>query len=197
VDVQRSWCAGRAAKAAKLTLSILPAEERQRLLGNLVHAGGGPESFVAAEADAFVEFIAGGLPDPSHALTLCRVEQATWRASEGALRFTVPDSSSLDTPGCVLRAGRYATLVRFHAEPHLLLAALEGQPLPPISRETIPVMYGPGLAGFSRLATGDEVALWERLAAPVALSVLLREGHRREAIETMVMAGTTETCELL
>jgi hypothetical protein len=192
VDVQRSWCAGRAANAAKLTLSMLPADERRRLLGDWVNAGGGTPSFFAAEADAFLDFIARRLPDPSHTLTLCRVEQATLRASEGTLRFAVPDPSRLDAPACILRAGRYATLVRFHAEPRLLLAALEGQPLPPVSRETTAVLFGPGLDGLSRLATGDEVALWERLAAPGALSVLSREGHRREAIETLVAAGIVE-----
>ena len=74
----------------------------------------------------------------------------------------------------------------------MLLAALEGQPLPPVSRETTAVLFGPGLDGLSRLATGDEVALWERLATPGALSVLSREGHRREAIETLVAAGIVE-----
>ena len=192
VDVQRSWCAGRAANAARLTLSMLSADERQRLLADWVNAGGGTPSFFAAEADAFLDFIARRLPDPSHALTLCRVEQATLRAREGTLRFAVPDPSRLDAPACILRAGRYAALVRFHAQPQLLLAALEGQPLPPVSRETTPVLFGPGLTGLSRLASGDEVALWERLAAPGALSVLSREGHRREAIESLVAAGIVE-----
>jgi len=193
VDVQRSWCAGRAAKAARLTLSILPPEARQRLLNEWVSAGGGTASFFAAEAEAFWDFIAQHLPDPSHALTLCRVEQATLRASEGAYHFVVPHLSQLDTPGGVLRTGRYATLVRFHAEPHLLLAALLGeQPLPPLSPDAIPMLFGPGLEGLFRLATGEEVALWERLVVPVALTVLLREGHRRETIEALVLAGGAE-----
>jgi hypothetical protein len=193
VDVQRSWCAGRAAAAAKLTLSILPVNEGRRLVAEWVEAGGGTASFFAAEADAFLDFIAQRLPDPSHALTLCRVEQATLRAREGMRQFTAPDPSSLNAPGCTLRAGRYATLVRFYAEPRLLLAALRGQPLPPVSRETAAVLVGPALNELSRFATREEVMLWERVAAPEALSVLLGEGHRREVIETLVAAGIVES----
>ncbi len=192
VDVQRSWCAGRAAGAAKLTLSLLPATERRRVLDDWVSAGGGTASFVATEADAFLEFIARRLRAPSHALTLCRFEQATLRASEGALGFAAPDPSWLAEPGWVLRTGRYAAVVRFHAAPHLVLAALEGQPLPPISPETTSVLFGPGLDGFSRLATSAEVALWERLGAPEALPVLIREGHRQEVIEALVTPGIVE-----
>lgn len=90
-----------------------------------MNGGGGTASFFAAEAEAFLSFIAERLPVPSHALTLCRVEQATLRAQEGALGFTKPDLSRLDSPGCALRAGRYAALVRFHAPPRLVLAAIE------------------------------------------------------------------------
>jgi len=74
----------------------------------------------------------------------------------------------------------------------LVLAAVEGQPLPPVSRETTPVLFGPGLHGLSRPATSEEVTLWERLGTPEALSVLSREGHRREAIERLVAAGIVE-----
>lgn len=195
VKAQRSWCAGRAAKSAQLTLSLRPAEERQRLLDDWVNSGGGTPSFFTAEAAAFLEFLAERLPCPSHALTVCRVEQATLRARDGAIRFAVPDRSWLDAPDRVLRAGRYAALVPFHAAPHLLLAALEGQPLPPISPTITPVLFGPGLPGLSRLATGEEMALWERLRAPQALSALWREGHPREAIATLVMAGVAECGE--
>jgi hypothetical protein len=93
--------------------------------------------------------------------------------------------------------GRYATLVRFHAEPHLLLGVLQGeQPLPSLSPNAIPMLFAPGLEGLFRVATGDEVALWERLAEPTALAVLLWEGHRRETIEAFVLIGGAEYSEL-
>jgi hypothetical protein len=196
VDVQRSWSMGRAAKAAQLTLSILPATERKELLEEWVNSGGGTASFFAAEADAFLDFIAGHLPNPSHTLTVCRVEQATLRASEGALRFAAPDLSRLETPGCLLAAGRSAALVQFYAEPRLVFAALAGEPFPPLSLEVMPVFFGPGLEGLFRLAKVEEVALWERLVTPVALTELMREGHPSEAIETLLLGGVVEDLNL-
>src|SRR5215470_12488389 len=65
VAVQRSWCESRAATTARQTLSVLPAEQRQRLLREWVTTGGGTRSFVASEAEAFLEFIARRLPEPS------------------------------------------------------------------------------------------------------------------------------------
>jgi hypothetical protein len=192
VTVQRSWCRGRAAKAARLTLSILQPEQRQQLLEEWVDSGGGTASFFATEADAFLDFIAEHLPDPSHELTVCRMEQGTLRASEAARFFVPPNLSRLDAPGCMLRAGRYATLVRFHAEPRLLLPALGRGPLPPLMPDIIPVFLAPGLDGLFRVATAAELALWERLTAPVAFTALLQEGHQREAIEALVLAGGVE-----
>ena len=189
-DVQRSWCVGRAAKGARLTLSLLPVPERQRLLDKWVSTGGGTGSFFAAEADAFLDFIAGHLPDPSHVLTLCRVEQATLRASEGVRHFAGFDPSRA---GGLLRVGRYAALVRFHSEPHLLLAALQGEAPPhSLSPRAIPMLFGPGLDGLCRLATEEEVTLWERLATPAAWPVLLREGHAPDTIQALLLAGAAE-----
>jgi hypothetical protein len=194
IDVQRSWCAGRSAKAAQLTLSVLPLDERRRLVREWVEAGGGTASFHTLEADAFLEFIGRYLPDPSHALTLCQVERAALRAREGALQFPVTGPPWAAAADCALRLGTHAAVVYFHAEPRLVQAALdEGSPLPPASPETsIPVLFGPGLNGFSRLATADEAALWERLTVPAALGVLLQEGHPQDVIETMVAAGVIE-----
>jgi hypothetical protein len=64
-------------------------------------------------------------------------------------------------------------------EPRFLLAGLEGPPLPRVSREITAVLVGPDMNGLSRLATGEEVVLSERLAAPAAVSALLREGRAR------------------
>ena len=192
VQIQRSWCKGRAAKAAWLTLSFLPVEERHRLLDKWVGAGGGTASFFATEADAFLNFIAEHLPDPSHVLTVCQMEQGTLRAGEGVRDFVSPDLLQLDAPDCVLRVGRYAKMVRFYAEPRLLLTAQRQHPLPPLSPVAISVLFGPGLDGLFRVATDGEVALWKRLAVPTAVTVLLQEGYRREAIEALALAGGAE-----
>jgi hypothetical protein len=141
LDVQRSWCRGRAAKSARLTLSILDADLRERLLDTWVASGGGAASVLTAEADAFLDFIASHLPDPSHALTICRLEQATLRASAGT-----------------------SAIVHFHADPDQLFAAIgTGAALPPVTAEpVVSILFAPGLDGLSRVATVDEVALWNR-----------------------------------
>src|SRR5678815_4481999 len=56
-SVQRSWCIARATKAAHLTLSLLPPEERERLLDQWVDSGSGAQSFFFVEADSFLDFI--------------------------------------------------------------------------------------------------------------------------------------------
>jgi hypothetical protein len=99
---QRSWCEGRTAQTAQLTLSILSTEQRRQLVDDWVDAGGGAAFDPASEAEAFLEFVAGRLSDPSHAMTVCRMEQATYRASGAALRFTPPDLSLLDHPKAML-----------------------------------------------------------------------------------------------
>lgn len=194
MDVQRSWCAGRAAKGARLTLSILDVDTRQRLLDTWVAAGGGTASLFSAEADAFLEFIASHLPNPSHALTVCRLEQAILRAGEGA----APAAADLTLPReAVVRAGRYAALVRFYAEPDQLLAALRGGiALPPVSSTCMCVLFAPGLEGISRVATADDVALWERVHVQPPFSTvmtLLHEGYSVEAIEEFVAIGAIES----
>jgi hypothetical protein len=195
VDVQRSWCAGRAAKGARLTLSILDVDTRRRLLDTWVAAGGGTASLFSAEADAFLEFIASHLPNPSHALTVCRLEQAILRAGEGA-RQSGAVSLTL-SPGTLVRTGRYAALVRFHADPDQLLAALRGGiALPPVSPTSMCVLFAPGLEGISRVATVDDVALWERLheqPPPSTVMMLLHEGYSVEAIEDFVAIGAIES----
>jgi hypothetical protein len=109
---QRSWCEGRTAEAAQLTLSILSTELRQQLVNDWVDAGGGTAFDPASEAAAFLEFVAGRLSEPSHAMTICRMEQAVYRASAAALRFKPPDLSVLDDPKTMLCAGHGAVLCR-------------------------------------------------------------------------------------
>jgi hypothetical protein len=193
---------GRAAKGAQLTLSVLDIHTRRRLLDTWVAGGGGTASLLTAEADAFLDFIASQLPDPSHALTICRLEQATLRASEGAETREAahvgtrvgPRVAALGT-ACVIRMGRYAGLVRFHADPDRLFAALsdDSAALPPVSADVVvDVLFAPGLDKLSRAATPDESALWERLRTDgeaATLGALLADGHALETIETLAAVG--------
>lgn len=85
VAIQRSWCEGRAAKAAHLTLSFLDEPRRKRLLEEWANSGAGTSSFFEAEGDAFLEFLSKRIDNPSEALSICQIERATLRASELAV----------------------------------------------------------------------------------------------------------------
>src|SRR6185369_6740644 len=116
-SVQRSWCIARATKAAHLTLSLLPKEERERLLDKWVDSGSGAQSFFFVEADLFLDFLGGHLSDRPREFTICQFERATLRASDGANAFVPPDPATLLRPDIWLRRGRYAALVCFEADP--------------------------------------------------------------------------------
>ena len=116
-SVQRSWCVARATKAAHLTLSLLPKEERERLVDEWVDSGSGAQSFFFVEADLFLDFLGGHLSDRPRELTVCQFERATLRASDGANVFVAPDPASLQRPDSCIRRGSYASLVRFKPDP--------------------------------------------------------------------------------
>src|SRR6185369_14671436 len=116
-SVQRSWCIARATKAAHLTLSLLPQEERERLLDEWVDTGSGAQSFFFVEAESFLSFLGERLSDRPREFTVCQFERATLRASNGANVFVAPDPALLQRPHSCLRRGSYAALVRFEAEP--------------------------------------------------------------------------------
>jgi hypothetical protein len=190
---QRSWCEGRTAEAAQLTLSILSIEQRQQLVNDWVNAGGGTAFDPASEADAFLEFVAGRLSEPSHAMTICRMEQAVYRVSAAALGFKPPDLSVLDDPKTMLRAGNGAAMVRFFAEPQRLLAAIEAKAqLPPLSDRCFFVLFAPGLPALFRAANNEEAALWDMLVGPIAMRALSRSRHMRCAIEELFRIGAAD-----
>lgn len=197
--VQRSWCLGRAAAAAQLTLSILPSELQNKLVADWVAAGGGAALDPTSEADAFLEFIASRLPDPSHALTVCRTEQATYRANEAAARFRPPDMSLLDNHDTVLGRGRDASLVRFLAEPQQLFDAIAAQqPLPPLpppadAEARFPTLFAPGLPNLWRPASKEEAMIWDRLGSAVSLRALLHDGHSRDVIAQLFGIGAIDS----
>jgi hypothetical protein len=58
------------------------------------------------------------------------------------------------------------------------------------------MLFAPGLDGLFRAATDEEVTLWERLVEPVGFTALLQEGHRRDVIEILTLAGGAECLNL-
>jgi hypothetical protein len=192
VEVQRSWCAARCTKAAWLTLSILPTAQREALISSWVNGGGGTASFVASESDTFLNFIAKHLSDPSHELTICRMEQATLRASEGARNFVPRVVSELEKLDCELTASPYAGVVQFHAEPRFVLSVFDSGTFPPLSKEAISVLFAPGLELLSRIATKEEIRLLSHLSRPTRFGLLFESGYRRETIEDLFAVGATD-----
>jgi hypothetical protein len=191
--IQRSWCEARSANAARLTLASLSPERRRKLVAEWVDRGGGRDSFLAGEAEGFLDFLAGRLPDPSHALSLCRFEQALLLASQVAAQFTPPDLVHLDDPDCLVTAGRNAALVTFHAEIEPVFAALEsGEALPTIADVAHSILFAPGIPLLLRAADLAEAKLWQSLAEPVKVGALLRQGHARGHINAFATEGAAQ-----
>jgi hypothetical protein len=190
-SVQRSWCIARAAKAASLTLSLLPQDKRERLLDEWVDSGAGASSFHGVESELLLDFISKHLPDPSHELTVCQFERATLRASNGASHFVAPDASALHDPDCRLRRGSYAELVRFYTDLDRLLDAVRNhEPLP--DSPIMLVLFSPGLPRLCTEPSPEEVSLWEALEAPTSVKSLLDHGHSHATLEGLLSHGAIE-----
>jgi hypothetical protein len=186
--VQRSWCVARATKAAHLTLSLLPQEERERLLDEWVDSGSGAQSFFGVEAEAFLDFIGSRLSDRPCELTVCQFERATLRASEGANVFVAPDPASLQSPDSCLRRGRYAALVRFKADPDQLVQS----PLADLFSANLIMLFSPALSQLWREPSAKEVDLWDALDSPNPVRTLLDQGHSIEMLKTLLNEGAIE-----
>ena len=194
-SIQRSWCIGRAAKAAHLTLSFLPENQRQQLLEEWIDSGAGNQSFYDAEAASFLEFISSKLTNPSQEFSICQLEQATLRVGEGKDCFVTPDVAVLNNPDCRLSRGRYAALVEFYAEPHRLLESLQQhQPLPPLSSEVTTMFLGPGIEQFCHAPSADEVEVWNTLEVPQHVRVLSTQGHKLSTLKRLLNDGIIEHC---
>jgi len=194
-SVQRSWCIARATKAAHLTLSLLPEEEREQLLDEWVSSGsGGAQSFFRVEAEAFLDFISGRLSDRSCELTVSQFERATLRASEGANLFVAPDPADLKRPDSCVRRGRYAALIRFDVDPEQLAqSAVQKNPLlRGLFSAGLILMLSPGLPQLWREPSAEEVDLWDALGSPSAVATLCAAGHALETLETVLSDGAVE-----
>lgn len=195
--IQRSWCEGRAAKAARLTLSMLPPAERRELVAEWVAAGGGTNSFPATETERFCDFIAERLPDPSHALTVCRLEQATMRAALASETYVPADSDTELDPDRALVAGRGAGLVPFFASASDVLGALrDAGTWPPCGPVQAWLLFAPGLDGLARPASEPETLLWRCLtdagAVGEPVKTLVAAGFESEVIRAFLRIGAAE-----
>lgn len=156
--VRSSWCAGRARRAAPLTLSALAKADRERIVLEWVAAGGGVSSFFEAEADAFLAFIVERLKAPSHAASLCRFERAVIRA-----RAAGWDGRPM--PPCataMVSRSPDADLIELHAPLDVLLDALAGtRAWPDLDETSHSLLVAPGITGLVREASAAEIALWQ------------------------------------
>lgn len=92
--VRRSWSEGRTMIAARRVLMLLPDAERCRLVAEYAESASGLGMLPPTENTAFLEFLAPRLPDPSHALSLCRMGQALNRARPGSDKPDAPQRAT-------------------------------------------------------------------------------------------------------
>jgi hypothetical protein len=166
--VRRSWCEGRAINAARVVLTLVPHEERRRLVSAYVD-GRGLASFLP-QVDHFLHqrFLRRGCRSIAHQRV--RMEQAL-ADQEGAR------SSALTGMGIEDSAeGRHAAMVRFM--PTKVLMALNGGP-PSIGAAGHAVLFAPGLPDLFRAAGADEASLWDSMPTngpPRVVDRLVTEG---------------------
>jgi hypothetical protein len=190
IDVQRSWCKGRARDAATMTLSLLPAEVQQQLLERWVERGGGTSSFFANEADGFLDFIATQLEPRTHAYSICRSEQAAHRAARGNAETAAPITKDTLSPESVLAISRYSSLVEFYCDPDQLFSTLsKHSPLPDIEKQITALLFAPWIPGYFRYAKEFEINLLAPLRQLTIVSELLFEGHDLQCLVDLVNAG--------
>jgi hypothetical protein len=194
-QVQRSWCMGRTAGAAQLTLSLLSTQQRRSLVGDWVDAGGGAALDATSEAAAFLAFVARHLRDPSHEFSVCCMEEAAYRASAAAASFVPPVLALPDEKDAPLRRGLGSRLIYFFADPRQLFPAITArEPLPAVGKKGFPHLFAPGLTMLRRAASGAEVRLWHRLTVPASPRALHVEGFSNRLVLAMLAVGAIERC---
>jgi hypothetical protein len=130
--VWRSSHQGWAMITGQAILMLVPVTARQRLIAEYVGRGGTWPVSSPSENAALLEFLASRLPDPSHALSLSRMEVALTRAALGQEVFVEPEYRSVrerskrdvrtriehEAWGCIERAmqGRVVTETWDHIE---------------------------------------------------------------------------------
>jgi hypothetical protein len=190
IDVQRSWCKGRARDAAYMTLSLLSESAQQQLLERWIERGGGTASFFSNEAETFLEFIASYLVSHTHEMSICRMEQAVHRAARGSAENSAPPVMAVMSHDSLLAVSRYSSLVEFYCDPEQLFFSLNNNsPLPGVEKQAIMLLFAPWLPGYFRYAQKAEVSLLSSMRGMVKISELFAEGHDLQCIDALVNAG--------
>lgn len=185
--IQRSWCEGRAARSAYLTLSCLELSHRKQLLDKWINLGGGANSFLLAESIAFLQFLKPQLVDHPHAFSLCSFEAAILQAQEAALDWQPLPPITSDTP---IITGQHAALITFHADPQVLLTAVsQARPLPITTSEPCHLLIAPGISDQFRLADSHDLVLWNDLTVTSTIDHLLASGHSHVRISDFLEVG--------
>lgn len=78
--------------ATRVVLALVPEPERTRLIWEYVDQSGDATADPLGEHDAFLDFLEGRLPDPSHALSLCRMRRALTKARLGTANFVAGET---------------------------------------------------------------------------------------------------------
>jgi hypothetical protein len=191
--IQRSWCVARAAKAARMTFSVLPAQRRLAILDAWIDAGGGAPAFAEQEDEALFDFIADRLAHPSAELDVCRIEQAALRARTAAGDHRPLDLDDIDLEAASIQRAPGAALVRVSGR-----RPRGGEPLfepcaeRPAPNGDVAFLFAPGLAGYFRLAEANEEELWRALDTPVTVPTLEALGHSRLTLASMTAIGALD-----
>lgn len=159
--VPRWWRETRVRRSARLTFAAL-GDEAQAHLHDYLRAVPNFTLFFVPEGIAFIDYIdAQPVSDVVHAVA--RFERAMWN-----VRSTLPAASapvSLAPDDGPLARHAAAALVRFDAEPALVLAAvLTGQRPPDAADEPHYALVAPGVPGMWRPATTAEALAFSACA---------------------------------
>lgn len=151
--VPRWWRETRVRRSARLTFAVL-GDEAQAHLQDYLRAVPNFTLFFVPEGIAFIDHIdARPVSDLVHAVA--RFERAMWRVRSTLPAMTTPVSVAPDDGPLARHTA--AAVVRFDAEPALVLAAvLTGQPPPDPAGEPHYALVAPGVPGMWRPATTAE-----------------------------------------
>ena len=154
-DIQRWWRETKLRWTARLTLAVLRREEQGDVIAEYLAAVPCASLFFAAEASAFLDYVARARGERPHLAAIARFERALLRAREAEIG---PEA---------IHAHPAASMVEFAAPPERLLGALLArQPLPAVESARYPILVAPGLARLWRPATLDEARVFASRRLP-------------------------------
>jgi hypothetical protein len=191
-DVQRWWRRMRLQSSVRLTLAVLPPQQRLAVIQAYVTSEPCTSLFFIPEALQFLEFVLQTAPDVPYLQAVARFEQALFRAKEAqdTLGSALPEGIVL-LPTHRLRRHTAAALILFPAHPEWLLSALlQGTTdLPAPDGHQYPVLVAPGLPHLWRQATSEEVEIFTVCQVTTTVEHLPAAlGSMAEPLHTLVAA---------